>query len=215
MPYRRVMVNQHFNDVEIDNEVFTWALATRLQMDRWEALLAPEVWTQMYQPETKSPARSMRIRQARIEHHFCLTAAGHLLKALKMRQSQITIDPVVAAELKEGRDLHEHWDENVPIFNTTPRPSQPKFPSGKSYAARNPDESPYFWLRWDSEVGPKVMPHVPGAAVHDLVDRTLTAIVAKHPEMADKVLPRPESPWRDDPENVERWWPRSPAGAEG
>src|SRR4051794_39310195 len=102
----------------LNRERLAWAVATRRQLDRWEPLVAENV------------RRSFEDRQlddadiwaAQVEHHFALIAARHLLQALDLEpRSGVAVDPTVRAELKEGRDLHEHWDENLPIFNVSPR----------------------------------------------------------------------------------------------
>jgi hypothetical protein len=64
--------------------------------------------------------------------------------------SRVTVDPNLRADVIDGRDLHEHWKENVPVLNVTPRVAQPGYPSGKSFATRHPETSPYWWLAWSS-----------------------------------------------------------------
>lgn len=65
--------------------------------------------------------------EAEFEHHFALVAARNLVKALELAPaSRIVIDPTLRAELIEGRDLLEHWTENMPLFNVTPRPAEPR-----------------------------------------------------------------------------------------
>jgi hypothetical protein len=108
---------------------------------------------------------------AREEHHFALVAARNLFRALQLQPaSQVSIDPVVRDELIEGRDLHELWPENLPVFMVTSRQAQPQYPTGKSFAARNPDRGPYSWLSWTLDAGPLLLPNVPAAAVHELLE---------------------------------------------
>jgi hypothetical protein len=49
-------------------------------------------------------------------------------------------------EIIEMRDLNEHWKDNAPVFNVRPGRREPNRPSGRSFAARNPARSPYYWL---------------------------------------------------------------------
>jgi hypothetical protein len=58
----------------------------------------------------------------------------------------LLIDPTIRSELIEGRDLHEHWEENMPVFNVSPRVEMPPRSTGRRFAARNPKAGPYEWL---------------------------------------------------------------------
>ena len=49
-------------------------------------------------------------------------------------------EPLVAASVRAGFDLREHWPENMEIFNRWPRVTQPRHPSGRAFAGRNPDQ---------------------------------------------------------------------------
>ena len=114
-----------------------WTIATRRQLERWEPFVATDVLSGVGfgGPELESADTWTASR----EHHFALIAARNLIKALELEPAlNVTVDPTLLLELKEGRDLHEHWDENMPIFNVWPRVEKPPFPSGKSFAERNP-----------------------------------------------------------------------------
>jgi hypothetical protein len=64
---------------------------------------------------------------AAIEHHFILIGARNLFRALDLAPAaNVSVDPTLRSELIEGRDLHEHWAENLPVFNMTPRQTQPR-----------------------------------------------------------------------------------------
>ena len=148
--------------------------------------------------------------QAQIEHHFTLIAANHMLVALHMHEPTFTVDPVLSAELKESRDLHEHWKDNMPVFNQIPRNSEPPRKSGKDFASRNPTDRPYAWREWNSKQGPMLTPHVSAAELHRILDRVEELVVSATPGLADYIPARPtRSPWADDPEN-NHWWPRPP-----
>jgi hypothetical protein len=81
--------------------------------------------------------------------------------------NSVPVDPTLRAEIMEGRDLNEHWTENLPVFNVTPR-VEPSRRSGKDFAARNPSTGPYNWLAWDGKRGPRLLPNVTAFAVHEL-----------------------------------------------
>jgi hypothetical protein len=117
----------------------------------------------------------------------------------------IPIDSTLRAELIEGRDLHEHWAENAPVFNVTPRVVQPRYRTGKNFAARNPDHGPYWWLGWSNKTGPMLLPHVPASGVHEFVDAVEAEVLAQDGVLQRFVPPRAPSPWLvEDGE----WWPR-------
>src|SRR5206468_12653296 len=116
-----------------------WAFATRRQLERWEPIVAAFVREGLAGRQLEGAA----VWSAAIEHHFALVAARNLLRALELPPaSGVSVDPTMRAELTEGRDLHEHWPENMPVFNVTPRVAQPQYRSGKDFAARNPAEGP-------------------------------------------------------------------------
>jgi hypothetical protein len=48
-------------------------------------------------------------------------AARNLLLALDLSpDASAPVDPTIRAELIEGRDLHEHWADNMPVFMVMP-----------------------------------------------------------------------------------------------
>src|SRR5581483_1606916 len=114
---------RYFDSMMINRQVLIWAVATRTQLERWESLVAARVRSG-FGGAIEFPDAD--IWRAEIEHHLLLIAARHLLRASDMLDPKLPVPSVVSAEVIEGRDLHEHWDENLEIFNTTPRPSQPK-----------------------------------------------------------------------------------------
>jgi len=130
------MTEDYFDDLMVNRQRLLWAVATRRQLERWEPLVAASVRAGY----ARHPFPDADIWSAEIEHHFTLIAARNLLRALDLPPAtSVPVDPTLRAELTEGRDLHEHWVENLPVFNVTPRAAQPPRRSGKEFAARNPD----------------------------------------------------------------------------
>jgi hypothetical protein len=135
-------------------------------------------------------------------------AARNLLRALDLEPpSGLAIDPTIRAELREGRDLVEHWPENLPVFNVTPRREDPPRPSGKAFAARNPQHGPYNWLSWSSKKGAELLPNVSATELHELLDAVEAEVLASDSELSRFVPARAVSPWHR--ENGE-WWPKRP-----
>lgn len=193
----------YFDETMRSRQRLLWAVATRRQLERWEPLVAA-YWLNALAGRNADGAL---VWQAEIEHHFALIAAHHLLDALDLSPaSGVPVAPTMRDELTQGRDLLEHWEDNLPVFLVTPRPEPPPRRSGRAFAARNPGLSPYWWLRLDNSRGAMVMPQAPAPALHDLLDAVEAEVIASDPGLADYVPPRAPSPWVH--ENGE-WWPKA------
>ncbi len=192
---------QYFDTPMVNRQRLIWAVATRRQLERWESFVAASVRLSFQRKQVDSAD----IWLAETEHHFALIAARNLVRALDLDPpSGVEIDQTIRAELMEGRDLHEHWDENMPVFNMTPRPSAPPRGSGKSFAARNPRDGPYGWWGWSSTNGPELLPNVPAAALHEVLDAVHDEVVNADGSLARFVPQRAPGVWlRDGGE----WWP--------
>jgi hypothetical protein len=185
-----------------------WTIATRGQLERWESLVAAWVRDGLARRQTEGAV----IWTAATEHHFALIAARNLLRALDLDPAtSVPVDATLRNELIEGRDLNEHWPENLPVFNVTPRVEQPPRRSGKSFAARNPTVGPYSWLSWKGKTGPLLLPNVTAFAVHELLDAVEGDVLAKRPDLRSFVPPRAPSPWIFERGN---WWPKPAENAE-
>lgn len=203
------VTGDYFDDRMVNRQRLLWTVATRRQLERWEPIVATfvrELWADRQ-------LGGAEVWSAEIEHHFALVAANNLLRALDLAPaSSVPVDPILRAELKEGRDLHEHWDENLPVFNVTPRVAQPPRGSGKAFAARNPDRGPYWWLGWNSTSGAQLLPNVSAPALHELLDAVEAEVLSKDAALSRYVPPRAPSPWlHQDGE----WWPNSVQDSEG
>jgi hypothetical protein len=178
-------MDDYFDPATVARAALSWAIATRVQLARWEPLVAGRLREESY----KIPFPAAGYWQAHREWHFCLIAARNLIRALDLLDPPLTMDQVLRQEIIEVRDLNEHWEENMPVFNVRPRPSEPNRRSGKEFAARNPARGPYYWLAWDSQFGPKLTPNVPAAAVHELLDRVYARVLNGYPGLAEFMPP--------------------------
>jgi hypothetical protein len=199
-----MLPGDYFGELMVNRQRLLWAIATRRQLERWEPYVAASVREGFARRGGDIP--SADIWAAATEHHFTLIAARNLMRALELDPaSRVAIDPIMRAELIEGRNLNEHWDENMPIFNATPRPRQPAHPSGKAFAARNPRAGPYDWLAWSNTTGAQLLPHVHAPALHEVLDEVELEVLAKDDgDLSRFVPPRAPSPWLH--QNGE-WWP--------
>lgn len=182
----------YFDAAMVERQRLLFSMATRKQLERWEPIVAKHVRLLF----EKRQLEGAELWAAEIEHHFLLVAARNLFRALELAPaSTVATEPTLRAELIEGRDLHEHWVENVPIFNVTPRPADPPRRSGKDFAARNPREGPYWWLGWSNKNGAEILPNVPAHALHEILDAVEAEVLAANAALARFVPPRVQSPW--------------------
>jgi hypothetical protein len=194
------VAEDYFDATMLNRQRLLWAVATRRQLERWEPLVASTVRPQPIVPEC------VTVWSAAIDHHFLLVAARNLFRALALDPPMnVSVDQTLRSELVESRDLHEHWPENMPIFNVTPRTAQPTHRTGKSFAARNPEHGPYWWLDWGNKTGARITPNAHAPALHDLLDAIEAEVLSNEPELADCVPPRAPSPWIHE---RGEWWPK-------
>jgi hypothetical protein len=194
-------VDDYFDDRGVSRQRLIWTVATRQQLEVWEALVAENVRLSF----ANRTLDGAEIWQAAIAHHFALIAACNLIRAIDVGDSaEIAVDAVLRAELVEGRNLHEHWVANLPVFKVTPRKEEPRL-SGKTFAERNPDRSPYGWLGWSGITGAMLLPNVSASALHDVLDRVQAHVLASGEGWETYLAPRRERPWIHDEEKG--WWP--------
>lgn len=196
-------MRDYYDGLMLNRQRLFWAIATRRQLARWEPLVARHVRELLFR---KREFPGADIWLAEMEHHFALVAARHLLTALELDPpSTVAIDQTMRAEIIEGRDLHEHWLENLPLFNVRPRRTEPRHRSAKDFAKRHPDRGPYSWLTWNGEEGALLMPNVPALALHELLDAVQAEVIASDPDMEPFVPEPTASPWVLD---RGQWWPK-------
>jgi hypothetical protein len=195
----------YFGDLMVNRQRLVWAVATRRQLERWERIVARIVLGGF----AGDKPEGLDVWSAEIERHFALVAGRNLLRALELDPpSTVAVEPTLRDELREGRDLQEHWPDNMPIFNAWPRPAAPPRPSGKSFAACNPERTPYGQFDWTNKTGARLLPNVSSPALHQLLDEVEAEVLADDAALAEYVPPRAPSPWLH--ENGE-WWPKADA----
>ncbi len=196
-----------------ERQTLLFGAAVRRQLGRWEPLVAKHTLMTL-EPNLKPPPETPTVMalheywQGETERHLLLISVGNLLKAVKLLDDPLRVDPSMAAELIQARDLNEHWEENMPVFNVQPRPRDPAWRSGKTFAAENPQRGPYNWWAFDVSLGPLVTPHVAATQVHELVTDAIAAARATEPDMADKVPDPTPRPWVIPETPGEWWWPK-------
>jgi hypothetical protein len=135
-------------------------------------------------------------------------AARNLVRAAEIA-AESSIERTLADNLKDVRDLLEHWDENMPVFNTRPRGAPPRL-SGKRFAERNPKATPYWATTWNSINGPLLFPTGPSAAeLHNALDQVEASVTRRRPELIRFIPERTDQPWLGDDWGNDRWFPKS------
>jgi hypothetical protein len=198
------MSDPYFDELMVNQMRLRWAVATRRQLERWEPLVAAFARSQL----NCGPHGRADTWAAWMEHHFALVAARNLLRALDLTPTAgVSIDPTMSAEIIEGRDLHEHWPENMPVFNVSPPPAKPPRRSGKEFATRNPSSGnyPYWWLGWSRTTGPRLLPHVTAPELHELLNEIEADAVANVPSLSEYIPARAPSSWVH---HNGQWWPK-------
>ena len=205
------MTDDHFGDFGKFREVAVWSAASQIQIERWEPLVAQRI---AYEFTKNDPARAQPLPsdlawRAEMERHFLLVAAAHLITALKFASFRVQMPALLAAELGAGRDLVEHWKENMPVFNSYPRTKVPPRESGKAFAASNPHSGPYGSEEWDNQVGPKILPKVPAAELQAVVERVKKQALMDRPSLTDFFHDWEPTPWIGGSDPSNRWFPAS------
>jgi hypothetical protein len=200
------VASQYFGGLMVDRQLLFWTVTTRRQLERWEACVAEMVSLGL---EGKQDPGQL-VWRGEAEHHFMFLAARNLVRAAELLAEPL-IDTALAETLKDVRDLLEHWDENMPIFNGHSNGVPPR-KSGKQFAARNPKATPYWSSEWNSKEGPLLFPSGPPAAeLHDALDGVETSVIHRRPELIEYIPERADQPWLGDEWGEDRWFPKPPA----
>jgi hypothetical protein len=186
-----------------DRQLLLWVIATRRQIRRWEIVLARWLRTTLSGDHTPTPSD---VWQAQIEWHLALVAANNVVRAVANSAGRIQPLPDdMATDIRNHRDLQEHWDEQWPAFYDRRNPG-PLKRSGKSFASRHPGGDPYWWLGWTSDGGPTLGPGLRVEALNKELDRLQVEVLQSNPDLEQYVAPIEDSPWASD--HLSRWWPR-------
>ena len=107
------VITDYFDAATVNRQRLLWTVATRRQLERWQPIVARVV-------RGGFEGRSLTgadVWSAAIEHHFALVAARNLFQALDLHPPMcVSVNPTLRSEVIEGRDLHEHGRENVPVY---------------------------------------------------------------------------------------------------
>jgi hypothetical protein len=202
----------YFSGLGAERQALLWASAVRVRLTSWERIVALHLAVEIYRhspPDERPEIQRRDYWRGQVEHHLLVVAAAHMLRSMTLLEKPPLVPALVRKELIAVRDLLEHWDENMPVFNVQPRPREPKYPSGKGFAARNPVAGPYDWWTWESQRGAMVTPQVSGPEVRAIADAVIRRVLDTRPGLEEFVEPDGVSPWIDA-SGSDGWWPRNP-----
>jgi hypothetical protein len=202
------MASQYFEGLMVDRQLLFWTIATRRLLEQWEASVAEIISLELQ----SKPEPGQLIWRNQADRHFLFLAARNLLRAADLAAESL-IETALAETLKDVRDLLEHWDENMPIFNGNVKGAPPRL-SGKRFAERNPAATPYWSSTWTSKEGPLLFPSGPPAVqLHNALDEVETVVIRRRPELSEYIPERTDQPWLGDDWGDARWFPKPPAEA--
>ena len=143
-----------------------------------------------------------------IEQHLTLVAANNLLRAVVYADGRFTdIDQDLRVEIRNQRDLQEHWDEQMAAFYTPASPG-PLHRGGAIYAGRHPGGSPFVAVpTWSSMTGPELGDGLPVSRIHSYLDLLEAEVLASAPTLRPYVEQQALSPWVTDERTGEAWLP--------
>jgi hypothetical protein len=191
------VTSDYFDSRSACRQALFWASATRLQLDRFEHVFAEDVRAELRGDQSAG----VLIWQVQMEYHLCIVAAGNMVQALSVLEplldDPLTVDQQLTEDLKNARDLHEHWDHSYPILlgREQLRHSGGDHRAVRRFLTRNPGRRPYPSFDFNSRDGAVLLPTVTATAVHQLLDEVEAEVLGRFPEMAEYRRPRSESPW--------------------
>lgn len=194
--------------IDVLRELLLWSIATRPQLDRWEACVAKITLLEVANKRLPGPL----IWETSTERHLIFVTAGNMVRALDLVGPEV-VDQHLKDTLRVVRNLLEHWDDYMPIFNTRPRRAIPAkgSPAGTWFTESHPEGgSPFSIWAWSSQVGPKLLQTMPASHLRDALDAVDLWVVEQQPSFAEFIPPAVSSPWYGPESGRDQWWPKSP-----
>lgn len=194
------------DDTMQDRQLMLWVRATRHQLRRWETALAVVLAKDLNHTGT---AEGHEIWDVQIHRHLALVAANNVARAIDNATGRYSAMPGdMARELRNQRDLQEHWDEQWPAFYNARSPG-PLKRGGAVFAERHPDHSPFDFLGWNSNTGPRLGPGLLLAEIWAHLDLLEAEVLAHSPGLSKYVTELSPSPWAGERATAPsyRWWP--------
>jgi hypothetical protein len=190
--------------IHVLRELLIWSIATRRELDRWEAHVA-EITLLGFAKEKLSGRLNW---ETSTERHFTFVAARNMVRALNLVAPDL-VDQHVKDTLRAVRNVLEHWDDYMPIFNVTPRASIPRkgFSAGTWFSEHH-EGSPFSAWAWNSSTGPKLLQKFPASDLRAALDAVDRWVLEQDPVFAEYIPPVVPSPWFGPEAGRDQWWPK-------
>jgi hypothetical protein len=202
-----VLVNLDFFESSIDRQLLFWEIVTRRQLEHWEHSVAEIV--RLGLQSTSLPGSLVWLAEA--DRHLVFVAARNLLRAAQLEQEAL-FDQGIAENITNVRDLLEHGEQNMPVFNVSPQRGIPPRQSGRNFSAQHPGKSPFSSFAWNSDDGPVLAPELPAWLIHESLNRIEALVIRRSPQLEQYVPERAASPWFGKDFGKDRWWPKPSPG---
>lgn len=189
--------DDYFSPLMVRRQVLIWVVAARRQLDRWEALVA-SMLTQ------SASRRSVIAWEAEVERQLALVAGRHVLRAVRLSGWNHEVDTTPLDVITDLRNVGEHSDESMPVFNVSPQDGDPPRASGRRLAQALPRSNPFSPFEWNSREGAGL----PASRLREVLDALEQTVLSIDPSLARFVPPSPESPWLGEGAGSDQWWPR-------
>jgi hypothetical protein len=192
------------DDTMQNRQVLLWSRGTRLQARRFEIAIARNV--------KQADARVVPgydVWDAQIHKHLTLVAANNLLRALKNADDRFpTMAADMATDVRNQRDIHEHWDEQWPAFRNVDKPG-PLTRGGITFAERHPGKRPFSFINWSGREGVRLGQGILVTDLYSYLDELDAAVLQASPRLSRFIGPIEPSPWVEGDDPSWRFWPKS------
>jgi hypothetical protein len=163
-----------------DRDVLVWVRATFEQLDRWETRLL----TYLRARRTADESDLLDIWSAQTERHFALVAASHVITAVARTRGRLPMPPSEMVDMIVAlRDIHEHWEQQQPMFDRRPIAEDRLVRAGKRFARSNPGVHPLWWLNWDEREGSMLVDALPTEDVRRYLRKVEQLVIANDPSL--------------------------------
>jgi hypothetical protein len=136
---KTLIPQDEFSHEELLAHAIHWTWSCKLQIVRYSEALQRELDSK----GIDQLERKKRCSETSLQEHMILVAARNLLRALNMLSkvhSHLNLPRKLRGDLRQLRDIYEHWDEQIPCFRGG-RSATSK--SGGEFLSRNPLGRPF------------------------------------------------------------------------
>lgn len=208
----------YFDEFGTARAIVFWAVSTRESLERWSALQSEYVWMALADLDEPKEDEYQRYWSMALQHHFVFVTAKNVIRAITLAKEKVPGSSIAgladdAVELRKAiglvRDVLEHWEQHMPVFNVHPRQVTPKR-AGEELLAINDEALPYMPGGWGNHDGPYLSKGiVTEAQMTAWITHVIEVATTSHPLLSRFVPKAAESRWGTDDSGI---WPLPPLG---